>query len=121
MVSLLFFLSFSDWRCVLNELFLTGKGGDEALFIMKNKKVYALGTNSNGCLGLNCTGRKLHPEEVTQLSEKNVKTFAYGSSPHVLALTDNGEVYYMLYTILERYNIRENQCWCFYTIVMYFM
>lgn len=80
------------WWCTVTWCFVTGNLGNEALIVMKNKKVYALGNNIAGCLGTGCSLSTLYPREVEALCEKDVKTFACGSGPHVLALTENGEV-----------------------------
>ncbi|XP_020287366.1 RCC1 and BTB domain-containing protein 1-like [Pseudomyrmex gracilis] len=70
-----------------------GNLGNEALIVTKNKKVFALGNNIAGCLGTGCAHSTLYPREVEALCDKEVKTFACGSGPHVLALTENGEVF----------------------------
>ncbi|XP_015608978.1 RCC1 and BTB domain-containing protein 1 isoform X3 [Cephus cinctus] len=67
--------------------------GNEALIVTKNDMVYALGTNTSGCLGTGDSHSTLYPKKVDTLCEKRIKTFAYDSGPHVLALTHQGEVY----------------------------
>ncbi|GAB6032349.1 RCC1 and BTB domain-containing protein 2 [Chamberlinius hualienensis] len=70
-----------------------GTSGNEALIITKDDQVYALGNNSDGCLGLpDCSG-VLELTKINELCNKNIKHFAYGTGPHVLALTNAGEVY----------------------------
>lgn len=54
--------------------------------------VYALGNNIAGCLGTGDAHSTLYPKKVEALCEKDIKTFAYGSGPHVLVLTKEGEV-----------------------------
>ncbi|CAG5102534.1 Similar to Rcbtb1: RCC1 and BTB domain-containing protein 1 (Mus musculus) [Cotesia congregata] len=58
-----------------------------------NGKVYALGSNTSGCLGTGDTHSTLYPVKIEALTLKGVKTFAFGVGPHVLALTNKGEVY----------------------------
>lgn len=88
-----FFHSQIDDVCVTHKFFFTtGNLGNEALIVTKNKKVYALGNNIAGCLGTGCAHSTLYPREVEALCDKDVKMFACGSGPHVLALTENGEV-----------------------------
>lgn len=70
----------------------TGTMGNEALVMTKDKNVYALGSNTSGCLGTGDMHSTLYPKKIEALCEKGIKTFAYGSGPHVLALTDKGEV-----------------------------
>lgn len=69
-----------------------GNLGNEALIVTRDKMVYALGNNIAGCLGTGDAHSTLYPKKVEALCEKDIKTFAYGSGPHVLALTKEGEV-----------------------------
>lgn len=70
-----------------------GNQGNEALLVMKNDDVYALGVNLSGCLGLGSNNGTLHPQKVQALCKKGVIGFAYGSGPHVICYTSLGEVY----------------------------
>ncbi|CAL7941032.1 unnamed protein product [Xylocopa violacea] len=70
-----------------------GNLGNEALIITKDNTVYAIGSNSSGCLGIGNNHSTLYPKKVEALSDKNIKTFACGKGPHVLALTHSGQVY----------------------------
>ncbi|XP_001600404.1 RCC1 and BTB domain-containing protein 1 [Nasonia vitripennis] len=70
-----------------------GNLGNEALIVTKDGDVYALGSNTAGCLGTGDSHSTLHPKKVEALCGKGIKTFAYGSGPHVLALTNKGEIY----------------------------
>ncbi|XP_011699349.1 PREDICTED: RCC1 and BTB domain-containing protein 1-like isoform X2 [Wasmannia auropunctata] len=70
-----------------------GNLGNEALIVTRDKMVYALGNNIAGCLGTGDAHSTLYPKKVEALCEKDIKTFAYGSGPHVLVLTKEGEVY----------------------------
>ncbi|KAG5339698.1 RCBT1 protein, partial [Acromyrmex heyeri] len=79
--------------CCLSLYFKTGNLGNEALIMTKDKMMYALGNNIAGCLGIGDTHGTLYPKKVEALCERDIRTFAYGSGPHVLALTKEGEVY----------------------------
>lgn len=70
-----------------------GSSGNEALIVTKHDEVYALGSNTSGCLGLGDSHGSLEPRKVESLCRKGIKTFAYGSGPHVLAVTEDGEIY----------------------------
>ncbi|EFN61765.1 RCC1 and BTB domain-containing protein 1 [Camponotus floridanus] len=70
-----------------------GTLGNEALLVMKDKSVYGLGNNIAGCLGISDAHSTLYPKKIEVLCDKDIKTFACGSGPHVLALTEKGEVY----------------------------
>lgn len=69
-----------------------GSSGNEALMVTQDDDVYAVGSNSNGCLGLGDTHGTLEPRRVSDLCQRSIESFAYGSGPHVLALTSTGEV-----------------------------
>lgn len=96
----------------------SGNHGNEALLVTVDDEVYALGSNAHGCLGLGNQQGTLFPQCVEQLCGKGIKSnyflflffillilfhcshffyhclgFTYGSGPHVLALTERGEVY----------------------------
>lgn len=71
----------------------TGNLGNEALIVTRDNMVYGLGNNTVGCLGIGNTIPTLHPIKVEALCKKAVYMFAYGSGPHVLALTRRGEVW----------------------------
>lgn len=54
--------------------------------------VYALGTNIYGCLFTEDTFSTLYPKKVEDLCTIDIKMFACGNGPHVLALTKEGNV-----------------------------
>ena len=70
-----------------------GYSGTEALIVTHDRMVYALGSNNDGCSGIGNAQGSLTPTKVDALCGKNIKTFAHGSSSHVLALTEDGKVY----------------------------
>lgn len=70
-----------------------GTSGNESLIITNNDEVFALGSNINSCLALSGGQGTLQVKKVEKLSKMNIMTFAFGSTPHVLALTDSGQVY----------------------------
>ena len=61
--------------------------------------VYAVGSNTSGCLGIGDTQSTLYPKKIKELCGKDIKTFAYGKGPHVLALTEEGKVFKIYPTI----------------------
>lgn len=69
-----------------------GSSGNEALVVTSNDDVYALGSNSSGCLGLGDTHGSLEPRKVDALCRKGIQGLAYGSGPHVLAVTQSGDL-----------------------------
>lgn len=70
-----------------------GNLGNEALIVTMDKVVYALGCNASGCLGTGDSHSTLYPKKVEALCGKDIKTFAHGRGPHVLALTEEGKVF----------------------------
>ena len=70
-----------------------GNLGNEALIVTMDKVVYALGCNASGCLGIGDSHSTLYPKKVEALCGKDIKTFAHGRGPHVLALTEEGKVF----------------------------
>lgn len=72
--------------------FFAGSLGNEALIVTKEGSVYGLGTNVSGCLGTGDVHNTLFPKKIDALCDKGIKYFTYGSGPHVLALSNKGEV-----------------------------
>ncbi|KAL7641414.1 UNVERIFIED_CONTAM: hypothetical protein RMT77_008554 [Armadillidium vulgare] len=70
-----------------------GALGNEAILVTKNDEVYSMGFNGSGCLGVGDQTSTMIPREIEPLCSKKVKGFAYGIGPHVLAYTEDGELY----------------------------
>ncbi|EZA58123.1 RCC1 and BTB domain-containing protein [Ooceraea biroi] len=73
--------------------FETGGLGDKALIVTKDKTIYAMGDNTDDCLGIDSLSNVLQPKKLEFLGKMDIKTFAYGRGPHVLVLTEDGKVY----------------------------
>ena len=84
--------TFDNSRSVITLLGSTGNLGNEALLLLKDGSVHAVGNNASGCLGTGDTHSTLEPVKIESLSQKGIKAFSYGIGPHVLALTEKGEV-----------------------------
>lgn len=69
------------------QAFVFGCAGNEALVTLQSGDVYAFGFNGNGCLGIRDSSCTLEPEKVVALCQKVLIDIAYGSGPHVLAVT----------------------------------
>lgn len=82
-------LSFIPAELAVNvrKAFVFGGAGNEALIVLVNGDVYALGFNGNGCLGVGNGSSTLEPKKIDELCQKEVVNFAYGMGPHVLAVT----------------------------------
>ena len=81
------FLSKIKLACVFGNL------GNEALVITFDDEVYAIGSNGEGCHGVGDMNSSLKPRKLESLCQRNITDLAYGSGPHVLALTKLGEVF----------------------------
>lgn len=85
-------------KAVYENVFV-GSLGNEALIVTKDDSVYGLGTNVSGCLGTGDVHNSLFPKKIEALCEKGIKYFSYGSGPHVLALSNKGEVSIEIYSL----------------------
>ncbi|CAG5128531.1 unnamed protein product [Candidula unifasciata] len=70
-----------------------GSSGNEAIFITDTDDVYAFGSNCSSCLGLGDSHSSLEPRKIDILCQKRVIDIAFGSGPHVVVVTQAGEVY----------------------------
>ncbi|GFO40077.1 rcc1 and BTB domain-containing protein 1 [Plakobranchus ocellatus] len=70
-----------------------GSSGNEAIFITKEDDVYAFGSNCSNCLGLGDSHSSFEPRKIELLCQKNIVDLAFGSGPHVVAISKAGEVY----------------------------
>ncbi|XP_032831091.1 RCC1 and BTB domain-containing protein 1 isoform X1 [Petromyzon marinus] len=70
-----------------------GTSGNEAIFVTDSDEVFAIGTNCSGCLGTGDGQSTLEPWRVDALCGKKILSVSYGSGPHVLLVTSDGEVY----------------------------
>ncbi|XP_071085052.1 RCC1 and BTB domain-containing protein 1-like isoform X1 [Haliotis cracherodii] len=70
-----------------------GSSGNEAIFLTDDDDVYAIGSNCSSCLGLGDTHSSFTPRKIEGLCKKKVVDIAFGSGPHVLAVTENGDVF----------------------------
>uniref|UniRef100_A0A2R5L7B3 Putative alpha-tubulin suppressor n=1 Tax=Ornithodoros turicata TaxID=34597 RepID=A0A2R5L7B3_9ACAR len=69
-----------------------GSAGNEAIVVTKDDDVYALGSNMSACHGLGDTHGSLEPRKVDAMCKKGIRSLAHGSGPHVLAVTECGEL-----------------------------
>ena len=92
----IFSLLDQDFLHALRFASVFGTAGNEAILVTADDDVFALGSNCNGCLGVGDSQSSLEPRKVEALCNKRVKMFAFGSGPHVLAITGNCENLMML-------------------------
>lgn len=77
----------------VKKAFVFGGAGNEALIVLSNGDIYALGFNGNGCLGTSDGCSTLEPKRIDALCGKDITGVAYGMGPHVLAVTSGGELF----------------------------
>ncbi|XP_059161859.1 RCC1 and BTB domain-containing protein 1-like [Physella acuta] len=82
-----------DMLASVRKIFVFGNSGNEAIYITASDDVYAFGSNCSNCLGIGDSHSSFEPRKIENLCQKNVIDIAFGSGPHVVALTQAGEVY----------------------------
>ncbi|XP_028353112.1 RCC1 and BTB domain-containing protein 2 isoform X4 [Physeter macrocephalus] len=70
-----------------------GSAGNEVLYTTVNDEIFVLGTNCCGCLGLGDVQSTIEPRRLDSLSGKKIACLSYGSGPHVVLATAEGEVF----------------------------
>ncbi|XP_058479345.1 RCC1 and BTB domain-containing protein 1-like isoform X1 [Solea solea] len=70
-----------------------GSSANEAIYITKDDEVYAFGLNCNYCLGTGNRQSTIVPKKLHFLSGKKVVSLSYGSGPHILLATEDGELF----------------------------
>uniref|UniRef100_UPI003590129A RCC1 and BTB domain-containing protein 1 isoform X2 n=1 Tax=Myxine glutinosa TaxID=7769 RepID=UPI003590129A len=89
----IFALLTPDERASVRQACVFGPSGNEAIYVTNQGEVYALGTNCSSCLGLGDVAGTLEPRRIEGLGLKKVRSISFGSGPHVLLLTTEGEVF----------------------------
>ncbi|XP_077578799.1 RCC1 and BTB domain-containing protein 2 isoform X2 [Stigmatopora nigra] len=79
--------------CLIRQACVFGSGANEALYVTVNDEVFALGTNSSSCLGLGDLQSTIEPRRIDLLCGKKIVSLSYGTGPHVVVATSDGEVY----------------------------
>ncbi|MEQ2252130.1 RCC1 and BTB domain-containing protein 2, partial [Ilyodon furcidens] len=70
-----------------------GSAANEAFYVTVNDEVFALGTNCSGCLGLGDLQSTIEPRRIDVLCGKKIVSLSYGTGPHVVIATADGEVF----------------------------
>ncbi|NWR17435.1 RCBT2 protein, partial [Emberiza fucata] len=70
-----------------------GSAGNEVLYATENDEVFVLGMNCSGCLGTGDMQSTIEPRRLDSLCGKKIACLSYGSGPHVVLATEEGEVY----------------------------
>ncbi|XP_036396582.1 RCC1 and BTB domain-containing protein 1 isoform X6 [Megalops cyprinoides] len=70
-----------------------GTSANEAIYITHDDEVFVFGLNCSNCLGTGDNQSTITPKKLECLSGKKVASLSYGSGPHVLLATEEGELY----------------------------
>ncbi|KAI9547078.1 RCC1 and BTB domain-containing protein 1 [Dissostichus eleginoides] len=70
-----------------------GTSANEAVFITKDDEVYVIGLNCSSCLGTGDSQSSIVPKKLDFLSGRKVVSVSYGSGPHILLATEDGELF----------------------------
>ncbi|XP_027003673.1 RCC1 and BTB domain-containing protein 2 isoform X2 [Tachysurus fulvidraco] len=70
-----------------------GSAANEAIYVTVNDEVFALGTNCSGCLGLGDVQSTIESRRIDSLCGKKIISLSYGTGPHVIIATAEGEVF----------------------------
>ncbi|XP_041357060.1 RCC1 and BTB domain-containing protein 1-like [Gigantopelta aegis] len=82
-----------DVLSTIKKVCVFGSSGNEAIFITDDDDVFAIGSNCSSCLGLGDTHSSFVPRKIEILCRKKIADIAFGSGPHVLAVSGSGEVF----------------------------
>ncbi|XP_064413830.1 RCC1 and BTB domain-containing protein 2 isoform X2 [Latimeria chalumnae] len=78
---------------LIRQVCVFGSGANEALYVTENDEVFALGMNCSGCLGIGDNQNTIEPRRIDALCGKKIVCLSYGSGPHVVVATADGDVY----------------------------
>ncbi|XP_027327262.2 RCC1 and BTB domain-containing protein 1 isoform X4 [Anas platyrhynchos] len=70
-----------------------GTSANEAIYVTHNDEVFVFGLNCSNCLGTGDNQSTIVPKKLEALCGKKISSLSYGSGPHVLLCTEDGEVY----------------------------
>ncbi|KAJ8350346.1 hypothetical protein SKAU_G00254760 [Synaphobranchus kaupii] len=70
-----------------------GTSANEAIYITHDDEVFVFGLNCSNCLGTGDNQSTIKPRKLDILSGKKVVSLSYGSGPHILLATEEGELF----------------------------
>ncbi|XP_039252770.1 RCC1 and BTB domain-containing protein 1-like isoform X2 [Styela clava] len=82
-----------ELRSKVKLVYIFSQAAAEVIFTTTDDKVYGMGTNTSGCLGVGDTQSSLAPRRIELLEGKKLIDIAAGAGPHVLVLTHDHDVY----------------------------
>ncbi|XP_061081806.1 RCC1 and BTB domain-containing protein 1 isoform X3 [Conger conger] len=70
-----------------------GTSANEAVYITHDHEVFVFGLNCSNCLGTGDNQSTIAPKKLDVLCGRKVVSLSYGSGPHILLATEEGELY----------------------------
>ncbi|XP_013130754.1 RCC1 and BTB domain-containing protein 1 isoform X1 [Oreochromis niloticus] len=70
-----------------------GSSANEAIYITNDDEVFVFGLNCSNCLGTGDSLSTIVPKKLDFLSGRKVVSLSYGSGPHILLATEDGELF----------------------------
>uniref|UniRef100_A0A673X9T0 Uncharacterized protein n=1 Tax=Salmo trutta TaxID=8032 RepID=A0A673X9T0_SALTR len=70
-----------------------GTSANEVIYITHNDDVFVFGLNCSNCLGTGDSQSTILPKKLDFLSGRKVVSLSYGSGPHILLATEEGELF----------------------------
>ncbi|KAM3655399.1 LOW QUALITY PROTEIN: RCC1 and BTB domain-containing protein 1-like [Ammospiza maritima maritima] len=77
----------------IHKVCVFGTSANEAIYITHNNEVFVFGLNCSNCLGTGDNQSTIVPKKLEALCGKKISSLSYGSGPHVVLCTEDGEVY----------------------------
>ncbi|XP_041835134.1 RCC1 and BTB domain-containing protein 1 isoform X2 [Melanotaenia boesemani] len=89
----LFSLLSREEQATIRQACVFGIFGNEAIYITHRDEVFVFGLNYSGCLGTGDSASTIIPKKLDLLGGKKVISLSYGSGPHVLLATEDGQLF----------------------------
>uniref|UniRef100_A0A8C6VVF6 Regulator of chromosome condensation (RCC1) and BTB (POZ) domain containing protein 1 n=1 Tax=Nothobranchius furzeri TaxID=105023 RepID=A0A8C6VVF6_NOTFU len=80
-------------QAAVRQVYIFGTSANEAIYITHANEVFAFGLNCSGCLGTGDSVSTIVPKKLDFLQGKKVVSLSYGSGPHVLLATEDGQLF----------------------------
>ncbi|XP_034033558.1 RCC1 and BTB domain-containing protein 1-like [Thalassophryne amazonica] len=89
----LFSLLSSQELATIRQACVFGTSANEAIYVTYTNEVFVFGLNCSSCLGTGDSLSTIVPKELDFLRGKRIVSLSYGSGPHVLLVTDDGQLF----------------------------
>ncbi|XP_069019943.1 RCC1 and BTB domain-containing protein 1-like [Embiotoca jacksoni] len=89
----LFSLLNTEELAAIRQACVFGTSANEAIYITHGHEMFVLGVNCSSCLGTGDSLSTTVPKKLDILQGKKVVSLSYGSGPHVLLATDDGQLF----------------------------